>query len=374
MSDRILLGTHKGLFTINRSGSGRSPRWTISQTAFVADPVSLVLPDSRDGMTYAALALGHFGVKFHRSADGGKTWEECAAPAFPGQKPPTMPGTEPPAEPQGDTVTQVWALEGGGADQPGLLWAGTIPGGFFRSADRGSSWELVQTLWDRQERKEWFGGGAEQPGIHSICVDPRDSRRVTIGVSCGGVWHTPDGGENWEARATGMWAAYMPPEQQGNPNIQDPHRVVQCAAAPDVFWAQHHNAIFRTTDGAASWHEIKNIGPSTFGFGVAVHPNDPDTAWFVPAVKDECRVPVDGALVVTRTRDGGKTATVLREGLPQEHAYDLIYRHGLDVDETGDRLVFGSTTGSAWVSEDQGDSWQCISTHLPPINCVRFVR
>jgi len=31
-------------------------------------------------------------------------------------------------------------------------------------------------------------------------------------------------------------------------------------------------------------------------------------------------------------------ATLLREGLPQQHSYDLIRRHCLDADETGDRL------------------------------------
>ncbi len=65
---------------------------------------------------------------------------------------------------------------------------------------------------------------------------------------------------------------------------------------------------------------------------------------------------------------------MLRKGLPECQAYDLIYRHGLDVDETGDRLAFGSTTGGLWVSEDQGDSWQCVSVHLPPINAVRFAK
>ena len=89
----------------------------------------------------------------------------------------------------------------------------------------------------------------------------------------------------------------------------------------------------------------------------ATHPHDPDTAWFAPAVKDECRVPVDGKVVVARTRDGGRSFDLLREGLPQEHAYDLVYRHGLAVDETGARLVMGSTTGNLWVSEDQGNSW-----------------
>src|SRR5262249_38603199 len=243
-----------------------------------------------------------------------------------------------------------------------------------RSRDAGSSWELIRPLWDHPKRKEWFGGGADLPGIHSVCVDPRAGRRVVVGVSCGGVWATADGGDTWECRADGMWAAYMPPERKDDPNIQDPHRVVRCAARPECFWAQHHNGVFRSTDGARSWQEVKGLAPSAFGFAVAVHPGDPDTAWFVPAVSDERRIPADGRVVVTRTRDGGRTAEVLRNGLPQEHAYDLTYRHALDVDGAGEGLAVGRTTGSAWGSDDQGDSWQCVAAPLPPIYCVRFAR
>ena len=49
-----------------------------------------------------------------------------------------------------------------------------------------------------------------------------------------------------------MRAEYMPPERQSDPNVQDPHLLAQCRANPDVFWVQHHNGIFRSTDGAAS--------------------------------------------------------------------------------------------------------------------------
>jgi photosystem II stability/assembly factor-like uncharacterized protein len=109
-----------------------------------------------------------------------------------------------------------------------------------------------------------------------------------------------------------------------------------------------------------------------FGFAVAVDPNDGDTAWLVPAVKDETRVPVDAKVVVARTRDAGKSWQVLTDGLPQSHAYDITYRHALDVDASGKRLAFGSTTGSLWVTEDAGDSWTCVSRHLPPVYAVRF--
>jgi hypothetical protein len=76
---------------------------------------------------------------------------------------------------------------------------------------------------------------------------------------------------------------------------------------------------------------------------------------------------------VTRTRDGGKTFKSLRKGLPQKYAYEVVFRHGLALDDTGNKLVMGSTTGNVWVSEDQGDSWGLVSSTLPQVYAVRWV-
>jgi len=362
MSNDLLVSTRKGLFHFTRDGD----RSALRRVSFLGENVTNSLVDAHDGSWYAALNLGHFGAKLRRSTDQGATWSECAVPAYPeGETVPVGDGKPPsPA-----TLKLIWVLESSG----GTLWAGTLPGGLFRSRDQGASWELVRGLWDRPERSQWFGGGAELPGIHSICFDPRDPNTIRVAISCGGVWETNDTGQSWAQTANGMRADYMPPERQGDPNIQDVHRMVQCRSSPDRLWAQHHNGIFRSTDGGRSWADVRNARPSVFGFAVAVHPQDGETAWFVPGVKDECRVPVDGQLVVSRTRNGGESFDVLREGLPQEAAYDLIYRHGLDVDETGSRLVIGSTTGGLWTSSNGGDSWQTVSLNLPPIYSVRFI-
>jgi hypothetical protein len=169
-----------------------------------------------------------------------------------------------------------------------------------------------------------------------------------------------------------MRAAYMPAERQFDANIQDVHHIVQCRHAPDVFWAQHHNGIFRSDAGAGDWREINDVPPSAFGFAVAVHPHDPDIAWFVPAVKDERRVPAEGRLVVTRTRDGGRTFEALCRGLPGIEAYDLVYRHALAIDGSGERLAFGSTTGGLWTSENGGDDWTALDARLPPVYAMTF--
>lgn len=366
-NNMLMVSTRKGLFILRDSDGG----WTVAETAFIGDRVSLALRDRSDGAIYAALDHGHFGPKLQRSTDGGATFVEIGSPSFP-EKPDGLEDKDGSGSEVPWTVKQIWALETGGADRPGELWCGTIPGGLFHSTDRGESWSLVESLWRDPRRNKWFGGGADWPGIHSVVVDPRDSSRVLIGVSCGGVWETTDRGKSWEPRAEGMRADFMPPDRAGDPLIQDPHLVVACPANPDVLWSQHHCGIYRSTDGARSWVEIKQAGPSTFGFPVAVHPNDPETAWFVPAVSDEHRLPVDGKLVVTRTRDGGASFDVLTEGLPQEHAYDLVYRHALALHDDGARLAFGTTTGSLFGSDDQGDHWSLISAHLPPIYAVRF--
>ena len=363
--DRAWAATRKGLVELRRRGA----RWAVERTSFLGEPVTMVLPpdtsNSGDTPMLAALNLGHFGVKLHASADAGTTWRELPTPAYP-EQPKDAPGAP-------WKMVQIWALErtGGGASAPPTLWAGTIPGGLFRSTDRGASWQLVESLWHKPERLEWMGGGYDAPGIHSICPHPGDAREMLLGISCGGAWRTTDGGGAWHSRAKGMRAEFMPPEKAGDENIQDPHRIVRCAARPEVLWCQHHCGIWRSTDNAETWHEVQ-APVSSFGFAVAVHPGDADTAWFVPAVKDERRVPVDGALVVNRTRDGGRTFETLRQGLPQKSCYDLVYRHGLDVAADGRTLLVGSTTGNLWASGDGGESWAAVSSHLPPIAVVRF--
>ena len=222
------------------------------------------------------------------------------------------------------------------------------------------------------ERALWAGGGYDLPGIHSICVDPRDHRRLSVAISSGGVWKSEDEGATWRVAGQGLRAEYVPPAMALDPVVQDPHRLAPCAADPDVVWCQHHNGIFRSTDGADTFSEITGVKPSVFGFAVAAHPRDRATAWFVPAVKDECRVPVDGRLVVTRTTDGGRSFEPLGRGLPADGSYDLVYRHALAVDAGGSRLAMGSTTGNVWTSEDGGESWTQLSAFLPPIAQVSF--
>jgi hypothetical protein len=116
MSDRLLVGTRKGLFQIERRGAGR---WDIARSWFLGAPVSMVLAVPGGTRLHAALALGHFGVKMQRSEDGGETWSETPAPAFP-TKPADLIDKDPMRGIDVPWSTQlVWALERGAPEE---LW------------------------------------------------------------------------------------------------------------------------------------------------------------------------------------------------------------------------------------------------------------
>ena len=133
MSDSFLVSTRKGLFQVKRGKKG----WQVASADFTGDNVTLALHDRRDDTSYAALNHGHFGIKLHRRQGGGG-WQEVASPTYP-PKPEGLEDLDGWGKPVKWTTQMIWALEPGGEKD---LWCGTMPGGLFRSRDRGATWEL----------------------------------------------------------------------------------------------------------------------------------------------------------------------------------------------------------------------------------------
>jgi hypothetical protein len=150
MNDRAWLATRKGLIELRR----RAGRWAVEQVSFLGEPVTMVLPpDPGSQNMLACLSTGHYGTKVHASSDAGSSWAEIDAPAYPEQ----------PADAKGPPwkLVQIWSIE----QAHGIVWAGTLPGGLFRSDDFGRTWALQRSLWDRPERLEWFGGWRTALGL-----------------------------------------------------------------------------------------------------------------------------------------------------------------------------------------------------------------
>src|SRR5690606_30736111 len=119
-------------------------------------------------------------------------------------------------------------------------------------------------------------------------------------------------------------AEYLP-----NPHAEyghDPHFMIASPSNPDVLWQQNHCGVFRSVDSAKQWENVsEQDGCVKFGFPIVLDEQDENVAWVIPAQSDAYRVPINRALCVSRTEDGGKTWKALRTGLPQEDCYDICF-------------------------------------------------
>jgi photosystem II stability/assembly factor-like uncharacterized protein len=365
MSDsRLILGTRKGLLILE----GQAGRWKLVHEYMPGIPFSYGMVDHRSGVLWGGTEHGHFGLKLYRATEPGAELEQVDRPEYPDGAVKYDVWDDQAETPA--SMTYIWTITPGGDDMPNRLYIGSEPGGVFRSDDGGVTFELIESLWNHPSRKEaWFGGGRDQAGACSIVVDPRDSDHLFVGVSCGGVFESSDGGATWEGRNNGIVSEFLPDPKAAYGH--DPHCLVGCPAEPDTLWQQNHVGVFVSRDGAYTWTDVSETdGPVKFGFPVVVDEQEPESAWVVPGVSDDRRMAVGGALCVSYTSDCGQSWTPLRDGLPQELCYDIVLRHALD--KRGDLMAFGSTTGNLFVSEDRGQSWESVGCFLPPIYSVRI--
>ena len=219
----------------------------------------------------------------------------------------------------------------------------------YKTRDGGQTWTNLSK-------------GMSYSRVIAMAIDPVYPATIYAGTKGDAVYKSHDGGQRWVSMRSGLDDATI--TSVVNQFLFDP------ADAQHIFLATTMG-VFETKNGGEQWTDIsqKEV-PAFFGFAVALDEKDDQTAWVVPAVSDEYRVAVNEALCVSRTEDGGKTWTALRNGLPQQDCFDLVYRHALDI--SGDRLAFGTTTGNLFISDDRGDHWECVNHHLPPVFSVRF--
>lgn len=362
-STKILVGTSKGLIVASKNNNGQ---WALEEVHFSGFPASMVYCDERSGTWWVGLTHRHWGQKLHYSTDQGVTWHSASVPCFP--KGITMPAGG------AAVLKRVWCMQSAGPDREGGLWIGTEPGALFYSADHGRTFDLVKGLWDhptRNNSSQWFGAGRDYSFIHSIVVDPRNASHVYVAVSCAGVFETWDSGKSWNPINKGLRATYLPDHAVDVGH--DPHFLLSCSSDPDVLWQQNHCGIYRSADGGKSWHDVSDKnGFAKYGFALTIDNKNPQKAWVIPAKSDDERIPIDLALCVYSTSDAGVTWNQQRAGLPQNFCFDLILRHAFDRTDT--TMAFGTSSGSLFVSHDDGDNWKCISNHLARIESVIIVQ
>ncbi len=381
-SVQLLVGTKKGAFVYS-SDESRSC-WTVSEPMMPGWTINHMAADTREGRNRLYAAANHWawGPSVARSDDGGKTWEQRS------------PGLAFPQD-MGLSIANVWHVEPGHPSEPGVVYAGTQPGGLFRSEDWGETWAPVDGLTRHRFRAFWGPtGSVGDSSLHSIQIDPREPKRIYASISSGGTYVSEDGGETWNLCSHGIVVttpaakefleeiAKSFPQPELPPDV-DPaamdefHKFKIDPKNPDRLWGQSHVGVFRSDCRGKDWQDVTGGLPSFHGFPIAVTKREPDAVYVVPIEygADNFRV-VRGQFAVWRTLDGGESWEPLTNGLPGPHDYQSAYREALDTDGLEQEGVYvGTTNGKIYAGLNGGECWQRLPGTLPPIlsvTCATF--
>jgi len=326
-STEVLVGTMDGLVALRRSGGS----WSVERETLDGLHVHAILLDESSGTIFA----GAYRGGLYASVDGGATWEQ---------------------RDNGIGVKSLFCLAKADIGGKRRIFAGTEPAHLYYSDDAGAHWDEFPKLRSVGSLPRWrFAADPFEAHTKHINFDPADPGHLYVSIEVGGLLESTDGGRTW--------ADIDVPHP-------DVHRTVMDPRTPGRLLTSGGAGLLETTDGGATWNQLLDKTNDIGAYpDLLVHvPSDPDE-WYLAASQTGPRSWVDVGVAggrIGRSRDGGRTWSVLTGGLPDRMHGNV---EAMCIEEAGGTvsLFAGSTDGEVWWSDDAGDSWTRIAEGLAPI-------
>lgn len=304
---RIYAATSSHFALLSSSGTGFEVDITLKDAG-----IQCLAVDPRDsGVVYA----GSRGQGIFASVDGGMNWTALDFPE-----------------------RDVFALAVSRAD--GALYAGTEPSKLFVSRDQGGSWREIEALQAIPSRPSWsFPPRPHTSHVRWIAPNPHDADLLLVGIELGGVMRTADGGRTWRDHPRGA--------------IADCHALAwHESAVGQAYEVGGGGPAARSKDGGLTWETMTAGTELTYGWALAVDPDDADV-WYMsasPSARHAHRLDEAQARIY-RSADGSPWVAVTAEPLTAM-PYGLAVSAGV--------LYAGMSDGSLLASNDAGESWRDV--------------
>ena len=242
---------------------------------------------------------------------------------------------------------------------PNIVYAGTAGGGVFKSMNAGISWTPV---FDDQSVSSIGDVTVSQSEPDVVWVGTGEGNNRQSSSWGNGVYKSMDGGKSWTNM--GLKDSHHIPRILIHPTNAN---VVYVAAQGHLWGPNEERGLFKTIDGGKTWSKVLYINPDTGVNDIAMDPMNPDTIYAATYQRRRTAFGMNGGgpgSAIYRTTDGGATWKKLTEGLPKGDkgriALDVYRRNGNVVYA----LVEAEDSG-IFRSDDKGEHWTRMSNTDP---------
>ena len=220
---------------------------------------------------------------------------------------------------------------------PSTVYAGTWGAGIYKSTNGGVSWSSLDLPFN-------------DLGVHALVIDPGEPKIVYAGTDHVGVLKTTDGGVTWTEVNAGIRPGGGRRRLEVGSLAIDPKSPKTIYAGTDL-WG-YGDSLFKTTDGAASWRELKK--GKRGGWEVAV---DPRSNAVYSLFRDQFSKSTDGGASWATSKLPRGIALTLAVHPRTSHLYVGM----LDWEAYFGR---GRPSSAVYRSVDEGRSWQPFARGL----------
>ncbi len=269
----------------------------------------------------------------------------------------------------GLTIEHAFSLAYANAGDDVVLYVGTEPASIFRSDDYGLSWRELAGIKGAPGSEKWvFPAPPHLPHTKTITVDKRNQNVVYAGVEQGAMFKTTDGGATWreidEFSKPTDWT------------YRDVHLLTVHPDNSNELFLTTGMGIYHSLDAGETWKlEIDNSFRIGYPDHFIISPLDPNTIFVAGASRDpgQWRTTHYADGTIMKSRDRGLNWTDSSVGFPADRRPN-VEAMSMAAYPGGFTLYAGTTDGIVFASSDSAEHWQQIAGDLAPVSKGRHYR
>lgn len=242
---------------------------------------------------------------------------------------------------------------------PNIVYVATASGGVFKTVNGGISWKPV---FDEQPVSTIGDVTVSQSEPDVVWVGTGEANNRQSSSWGVGVYKSSDGGRTWNNM--GLKDTHHIPRIVIHPSNTN---VVYVAAQGHLWGSNDERGVFKTSDGGKTWAKVLFVNADTGVTDLVMDPMNPDTLYAAAYQRRRSAFGMNGGgpgSAIYRTTDGGATWKKLTNGLPKTE----MGRIGLDVYRRNGNIVYAlieSEDSGIYRSDDKGENWTRMSNYNP---------